>query len=244
MRYAPRTPANSQSQTLMVRSTVAGVALALVVAGSIAGAAAGQVSPREAVSRGAGGSTSAAIPTRVARATVASVASRPNLAVVPAAARPVVQSAFAPASQTLTSSTSGQVAAARVHGVVANRIIIRRLRINLPVVRGNGVSAPLGKAAHYPGTGWPGGGTNIYLYAHARDGMFINLWKAKIGDTIVLRLVNGKSAVYKVVRILRRVPWNADRYLMPTKSERLTLQTCTSFRMTSPRFLVIATPQT
>ena len=40
----------------------------------------------------------------------------------------------------------------------------------------------MGKAAHFPGTGWPGGGTNIYIYGHAQDGMFIALWDARKGD--------------------------------------------------------------
>ncbi len=125
---------------------------------------------------------------------------------------------------------------------MARRIAIPRLSIDLPVVRGDGVDAPLGKAAHYPDTGWPHGGTNIYLYAHARDGMFINLWKAKVGDEIDLTLVDGSTAVYTVSEVLPKVPWDALSYLDPTPTEQLTLQTCTSYEETAPRFLVIAKP--
>jgi LPXTG-site transpeptidase (sortase) family protein len=127
-------------------------------------------------------------------------------------------------------------------GVVARRIVIPRLGINLPVVKGDGVDAPIGKAAHFPGTGWPHGGTNIYLYAHARDGMFINLWNANVGDEIDLTLVDGSTARYTVTQILPKVAWDAVSYLDPTPTEQLTLQTCTSYQDTAPRFLVIAVP--
>jgi len=39
------------------------------------------------------------------------------------------------------------------------------------------------------------------------------------------------------------VAWNAVQYLDPTPTEQLTLQTCTSYENTAPRFLVIAVPK-
>ena len=109
-------------------------------------------------------------------------------------------------------------------------------------MEGDGVDAPLGKAAHYPGTGWPGDGTNIYLYAHARDGSFLALWDARVGDVVVLDLADGSQRSYVVSKILPRAPWNDLRLLRPTASEQLTLQTCTSNKKTAPRFVVIAVP--
>jgi len=110
------------------------------------------------------------------------------------------------------------------------------------IVEGDGLDAPLGKAAHFPGTAWPGGGSNIYLYGHARDGMFINLWNARIGDVVVLTLVDGSQSRYVVSRIRPNVRWNDMSVLDPTSTEQLTLQTCTSYEVTAPRFLVIAVP--
>jgi LPXTG-site transpeptidase (sortase) family protein len=130
-----------------------------------------------------------------------------------------------------------------MHAIVANRIVISRLGIDLRVVEGDGVDAPIGKVAHYPGTSWPGGGSNIYLYAHARDGMFINLWNARIGDEIILTLVDGSQRRYLVSQILPKVPWNDMSVLAATPTEQLTLQTCTSYQETAPRFLVIAVPE-
>lgn len=113
----------------------------------------------------------------------------------------------------------------------------------MPIVGGDGMDAPLGKVAHYPGTAWPGGGSNIYLYAHARDGMFITLWNASIGDEIVLTLVDGSQRRYVVSQILPKVRWDDMSVVAPTPTERLTLQTCTSYQATAPRFVVIAIPE-
>ena len=127
-------------------------------------------------------------------------------------------------------------------GIQANRIRIDRLGIDLAIVEGDGIDAPLGKVAHFPSTAWPGGGTNIYIYGHARTGMFIRLWDARVGDTIVLDLVDGTTRTYVVTKVLPNVPWNAVQYLAPTPTEQLTLQTCTSYYETAPRFIIIAVP--
>ena len=127
-------------------------------------------------------------------------------------------------------------------GAVATRIRIPRLGIDLPIVEGDGVDAPIGKAAHYPGSGWPGGGTNIYIYGHAREGMFLPLWNAEVGDVVTLELAGGGQRSYVIVRVLPKVPWNATNYLAATPTEILTLQTSTSYYASAPRFVAIAEP--
>ncbi len=127
-------------------------------------------------------------------------------------------------------------------GVRATRIQLDRLDIDLPIVEGDGIDAPIGKVAHYPTSAWPGAGSNIYLYAHARTGMFLALWQARVGDRIGLDLVDGTSRFYRVTRVLPRVPYNAMQYLAPTPTEQLTLQTCTAYEADAPRFVVIAVP--
>jgi len=127
-------------------------------------------------------------------------------------------------------------------GIQANRIKIDRLGIDLAIIQGDGIDAPIGKAAHYPSSAWPGGGSNIYIYGHARTGMFIRLWDARVGDTVQLGLVDGTSRTYVVTKVLPTVPWDAVQYLEPTPTEQLTLQTSTSYYPTAPRFVVIALP--
>jgi LPXTG-site transpeptidase (sortase) family protein len=128
-------------------------------------------------------------------------------------------------------------------GIIATRILIARLGINLRIVEGDGLDAPIGKAAHYPGTAWPGGGSNIYIYGHARVGMFLSLWQAQVGDKVVLTLADGTTRTYVVTKVLPKVPWDDMAYLNPTPTEQLTLQTSTSYYATAPRFVVIAVPQ-
>ena len=156
----------------------------------------------------------------------------PTLASIPAGSTSV------PVSVQPTTSASPAVA----HGIQANRIRIERLAIDLKIIEGDGIDAPIGKAAHYPGSAWPGSGSNIYIYGHAREGMFLNLWNARVGDAVELDLVDGTTRTYLVDQVIPKVPWDAVKYTRPTATEQLTLQTSTSYHPTSPRFIVIAHP--
>ena len=125
---------------------------------------------------------------------------------------------------------------------VATRIVIPELGIDLPIYEGDGYTAELGKAAHYPTTSWPGSGSLIYLYAHARDENFVALWDASLGDIVELELDDGSTARYEVRRIVPDVRWNDLSWLEPTPREVLRLQTCNSYEETAPRFIVEALP--
>lgn len=147
----------------------------------------------------------------------------------------------APTASPFPGPTASGVSAVAIR---ATRIRVDRLGIDLPIVEGDGIDAPIGKAAHYPGTAWPGGGSNIYIYGHARKGMFLSLWEAKVGDEVGFLLVDGTERTYVVTTVLPKVPWNAVQYIEPTPTEQLTLQTSTSYGPTAPRFIVIALPKT
>lgn len=129
-------------------------------------------------------------------------------------------------------------------GIRATRIRIPRLDIDLEIVDGDGIDAPIDKAAHYPGTAWPGGVlNNVYIYGHAQEGMFLSLWEAEVGDEVILGLEDGTQRMYRVIEVLPEVPWDALELLDPTPTEQLTLQTSTSYEPTSPKFVVIAVPE-
>lgn len=123
-----------------------------------------------------------------------------------------------------------------------SRVRVDRLGIDVGVVEGDGVSVPHEAAAHYPGTAWPGQGSNSYLYAHARDGHFRELWQVRTGDLVEVDMADGSVAEYEVTEIHPVVEWDALEYLGPTDGERLTLQTCLTYDDTAPRFIVIAEP--
>jgi len=159
-----------------------------------------------------------------------------------AAASPTIRPTATPTLPAVITPSPVLTASPKPAEVVARRIRIPRLGIDLRIIEGDGVDAPIDKAAHYPGTGWPGGGTNIYIYAHAQKGMFLTLWDAKVGDEVLLDLADRTTRRYLVTVVKPRVPWNALEYLDPTPAEQLTLQTSTSYTATAPRFIVIAEP--
>jgi len=165
----------------------------------------------------------------------------PLVTVAPTATLPL--DTGSPTSSATSSATAPPSPAPTVGvGIRADRITIARLGIDLAIIEGDGIDAPIGKAAHYPGSAWPGAGSNIYIYGHAREGMFIRLWQARVGDTIELDLVDGTSRTYVATQVLPRVPYDALQYVKPTATEQLTVQTSTSYYPTAPRFIVIAVP--
>jgi LPXTG-site transpeptidase (sortase) family protein len=122
----------------------------------------------------------------------------------------------------------------------ATRVSVPRLGIDLPIVEGDGVSVPEDAAAHYPGTAWPDQGSNMYVYAHAREGRFLELWDVRTGDIVDVDKADGEIAQYRVSQVLPLVAYDDLDMLAPTDHEILTLQTCLSYDETAPRFVVIA----
>lgn len=128
------------------------------------------------------------------------------------------------------------------------RIQVPRLAIDLPIAEGDVErdvvvqQTPENFAFHLPGTAVPGMGSNSYLYAHARRGMFLNLWNARAGDEVVITTPNGSVLKYVVVEVHPRVAPEDTSWILPTPGERLTLQTSTGPNRDDPRFVVVAAP--
>lgn len=130
------------------------------------------------------------------------------------------------------------------------RIQIPRLRIDLPIQEGDvardidNEQTPEHAAFHLPRTGIPGEGSNSYIYAHARSGMFLSLWDAKVGDEVFISTPDGRALRYTVSEVHPRVPRTETKWVLPTPAERLTLQTSTGPNSEDPRFVVVAVPAT
>jgi LPXTG-site transpeptidase (sortase) family protein len=128
------------------------------------------------------------------------------------------------------------------------RIQIPRLAIDLPIMEGDlqrdtvVQQTPEGFAFHLPGTAIPGSGSNTYLYAHARRGMFLSLWNARVGDQVSISTPAGEPITYVVTEVHPRVAPNDISWVQPTPEERLTLQTSTGPNREDPRFVVVAAP--
>jgi LPXTG-site transpeptidase (sortase) family protein len=128
------------------------------------------------------------------------------------------------------------------------RIKILRLAIDLPIVEGDlerdavRLETPENVALHFPGSAIPGDGGNTYVYAHARRGMFLNLWSAGEGDEVVILTPSGRELRYVVSEVHPRVDPTDTSWVARTAGERLTLQTSTGPNPGDPRFVVVALP--
>jgi LPXTG-site transpeptidase (sortase) family protein len=128
------------------------------------------------------------------------------------------------------------------------RIQVPRLGIDLPIAEGDVMrdvvvqQTPENFAFHLPGTAIPGAGGNSYIYAHARQGMFLALWNARIGDQVVIRTPAGGALKFMVTEIHPRVPPEDTSWVQPFPDERVTLQTSTGPNREDPRFVVVAGP--
>lgn len=129
------------------------------------------------------------------------------------------------------------------------RVRVPRLGIDLPLAEGiverdiDRQGTPEGYAFHLPGTAIPGQRGNAYLYSHARAGMFLTLWDARVGDEVVVVTPDGRALVYVVSEVRPRVAPTDVSVAQPTPDERLTLQTSTGPDPRDPRFVVIALPR-
>jgi hypothetical protein len=151
-----------------------------------------------------------------------------------------------PATTTAAGSTT--VASAIVPIPDGYRIRMARLGIDLPIAEGDlyrdtvQQQTPENFAFHFPGTAIPGAVGNSYLYAHARRGMFLSLWNARLGDDVTITTPAGIELKFKVTEIPGKVPPGDTSWLKPSSDERLTLQTSTGPNPQDPRFVVIAAP--
>jgi hypothetical protein len=135
-------------------------------------------------------------------------------------------------------------------GVEGMRSLLPRLGIDRPLREGDVArdvpaagfagTTPEGAALRLPGTATPGERGNAYLYGHARSGMFLPLWRARLGDEVIVRLPQGDELRYLIVEVRPRVPPAAVRWLEDTSDERLTLQTSTGPNPGDPRFIAVA----
>ena len=168
-----------------------------------------------------------------------SIAPRRILAILAAI---VLLGSFAGANPT-SSDGSTYVSVASLSGATrADRVVVSRVGINVPI-RDGALDAPIAEhvAYRYPGTSWPGGHSNLYLYGHARVGTFLNLKYMRVGDIVEVHLATGAWVRYRVTTV-RRVPWNDGTWTLDTPTERLTLQTCTSWYATADKIVVVAVP--
>jgi hypothetical protein len=113
---------------------------------------------------------------------------------------------------------------------VATRVRIKGLGIDLPVVKGNTGYPYCNVAMYLSALSQPGFGKATYLYAHARDGMFLPLLETKArgqrGQVVEVWTSDDMVFRYEIVEVIRHVPYDGglERPAAAT-TEQLWLQT-------------------
>jgi hypothetical protein len=138
---------------------------------------------------------------------------------------------------------------------VATRVVIESLGIDLPVIAPPNDGYPPCNVALYfqdPGLGQPGEGRSVYLYAHARTGMFLPLLTASERDNGSAMLGSGVDVytsddlhfLYSITRVIRHVPADTHFLDAPLAStgETLWLQTSEGSTADKPKLQVVAEP--
>ena len=136
---------------------------------------------------------------------------------------------------------------------VATRVVVPALKIDLPVVEGppNHVLCNVAMYAEAPGLVQPGFPGSVYLYGHARKGMFLPLLdqsKKKNGAGMLNMLVevytsDDQRLTYYITEVRRHVPkTNGFNDPLSRKTETLWLQTSEGPKGTPTVLQVIAEP--
>ena len=126
------------------------------------------------------------------------------------------------------------------------RITVPRLGIDLPMALGDVErdvrqgATPEDVALLFPTTNVPGTGGNSFIYAHARNDMFLQLWNVKLGDRVRVTATDGTRFDYVITQIVPRVDPADTSWLDPNGTERLTLQTSTGPTGAQPRIIAVA----
>jgi len=131
---------------------------------------------------------------------------------------------------------------------VATRVVVKDLGIDLPIIlQPSDIAYPLCDVAMYlEGLGQPGFGGATYLYAHARDGMFLPILAASkirngakmLGMTVQVYTSDNRLFIYQITEV-RRHQLNLDDAAAAT-TEQVWLQTSEGPKGTRPKTQVVA----
>lgn len=146
-----------------------------------------------------------------------------------------------PAPITIISPIPGATPAPDLPGT-AWRVKVPEVGINLPIVAGDGITAPLYKAVEVPTLKLPGEGGRSMIYAHARAGMFAALANVRVGGHIEVDRPGLPALHYTIRTFNPRWPSKDLSILQPANHEELILLTCTTYNANDPRVVAVATP--
>jgi hypothetical protein len=132
---------------------------------------------------------------------------------------------------------------------VATRVVVRELSIDIPVIEPGNEDYPLcGVSMYLPRLGQPGGVHSVYIYAHARFGMFLPILdasKIRNGQKMLGMIADVYTSDdlvfrYEIIQVRRHQVTLSDAFT--ATSEVLWLQTSEGPRGTVGKTQVVARP--
>lgn len=120
------------------------------------------------------------------------------------------------------------------------RLVIPRIAVNVPILRGNPNRALSLGVYHHPETGDPGEEDAIVFAGHRNRRALALLSRLKAGDPVLVYW-NGVEHIYRVERMYTTLPTDLD-VLAPSDHEELRLYTCLPRYLGNKRTVVIALP--
>lgn len=149
---------------------------------------------------------------------------------------------------------------------VATRVAVPALGIDLPLYRARNAAEenfpPYYGAYILRSSSEPGRGSNTFIYSHAMPDLFKPLWWAAPGMQVVITMADGQRLEYRITSVNRDIPCpdpsvpkppglppvlaNATycdtSWMLPTPTERLTLQTSQGFNRNYGELIIVAEP--
>jgi hypothetical protein len=142
--------------------------------------------------------------------------------------------------------------------IVATRIVIASRDIDLPIisrdkrVKGQGPDKypPCDVALYHTAFGQPGQAGTTYIYAHAREGMFLSLLKAStrrngaslIGALVQVYTSDEREHIYQITEVKRHALDFSLALDAPPDAHQLILQTSEGPKGTVPKLQILAEP--
>jgi Sortase domain len=153
---------------------------------------------------------------------------------------PTTNATITPSGSVAPSASTSPTPSKFPKGRVATRVVVPGLRIDLPVVKppGNSSTYPLCDVAMYLRDLYqPGQGRATYIYAHARDGMFLPMLDASkvnngagmLGMLVQVYTSDDQLFVYEIISV-RRHQTDLNRAIK-ARTEQLWLQTSEGFHI-------------
>jgi LPXTG-site transpeptidase (sortase) family protein len=133
----------------------------------------------------------------------------------------------------------------------ATRVVIPALKIDLPVIEGDGTFPPCDVALFLPSFQQPGQPGTTYLYGHAREGMLlpllaqskVNNGKKMLGYSVLVYTTDNKVYWYEISEVKRDVkPTDWTITEIPEGEQQLILQTSETPFASGTKLQVAAKP--